>query len=237
DHPLLHGQIAVVGLDNPDYFSRFHSLFSCNWDLVDCALICIGDYKQCERNGWRHQLGSKHIDKAWITLFHKSANQGFHSTKEVLSKLLSIQETFDDKSLKEMKEQFIAKCEMESVFDWRYYYVKYAAFRPGRYGKYSWKNPEIGFYDMHVLWTESKWSENSYQPFLYEADTSLISRDDLGHYLVIGDDYISCENDAFRLYRIGTDEEMDCINIRQNEEGIDLENRISKLKKYLQSKK
>ena len=54
DHELLYGQISIVDLEHPEYFSRFSSLFKCNWDLVDCALLSIGDYKQKDRNGRRY---------------------------------------------------------------------------------------------------------------------------------------------------------------------------------------
>ena len=48
DNELLYGQISIVGLDTPDHFDRFASLFKCDWDLVDRALFAIGDYKQKE---------------------------------------------------------------------------------------------------------------------------------------------------------------------------------------------
>ena len=35
-----------IGLDHVDYAARFASLFSCEWDLIDCALMSIGDYGQ-----------------------------------------------------------------------------------------------------------------------------------------------------------------------------------------------
>lgn len=239
DHQLLHGQIAILGLDNPENFKKFASLYACNWDLVDCALVATGDYKQCERNGWRHQFGSSKIDKAWISLFHRSANQGFSSTKKILAELFDKSDAFSDEVLLKIKDDFIAECENNSRYEWRYYYVKYDDFRPGRYGKYSWENLDLGFYNMHVFWTESKWSENSYQPFLYVADSSVISRDDLGHYSVIGDKVISCENDGFHIYKAYTDlkEELDLIAVKQSDDGIDIENRIIKLKKYLAENK
>lgn len=83
DHELLYGQISIVGL-KPQYFERFESLFNCDWDLIDCALFSIGDYKQKERNNWRYQLGSYMDDGfAWKTLFHKSENLiGFDNTKK-----------------------------------------------------------------------------------------------------------------------------------------------------------
>ena len=49
DHDLLQGQISIVGLERPEYFLRFQSLFSCNKDLVDCALMSIRNYGQRER--------------------------------------------------------------------------------------------------------------------------------------------------------------------------------------------
>lgn len=233
DHDLLKGQIAILGIDKPENFSKFISLFECDWDLVDCALMATGDYKQCERNEWRYQLGSSKMEKAWITMFHKSANQGFENTKKMLIELLTKADTFDDEVLDSIKNEYIVECEENSLFDWRYYYIKYDDFRPGRYGKYSWYHIENGYYDMHALWTESKWSENSYQPFLYVSDPTKISRGDLGHYSILGDNYISCENDAIRIIEIGTDNEVDRIDIQREENGIDQENRILKLKKYL----
>ena len=113
DHDLLQGQISIVGLDNPEYFSRFRSLFYCEWDLIDCALMSIGQYGQKEKNGWRYQLGtsSQRNVKAWRTLFHKSANSGFEETKRILATLLSQKETFDNDFLKAIKNNFIEKSE------------------------------------------------------------------------------------------------------------------------------
>jgi hypothetical protein len=53
DNRVLRGQISIVGLDNYHNFDKFIQLFDCEWDLIDCALMATGDYKQCERNGWR----------------------------------------------------------------------------------------------------------------------------------------------------------------------------------------
>lgn len=236
DHPLLKGQISVVGLENPDRFSKFVSLFQCDWDLVDCALLSIADYGQLERNGWKYQLGSSKLDKAWINLFHKSANQGFEKTKNALCELLDMVEPINDDSLEKVKREYLEKCEECCCFEWRYYYIKYKTFRPGRYGKYSWRRTENGSYNFHAFWTESQWSQNSYQPFLYEVAPKLISRDDLGHLLKLGDYYMSCENAGFYTRAYGTDEEIECLPICRNDQGIDIENRIEKFRAYLQDK-
>ena len=233
DHFLLRGQISIVGLEHPEYFERFENLFRCNWDLVDCALLSLGDYGQIERNGWKYQLGSSEIEKAWIALFHNGANQGYNETKSVLAELLDLSEQVDDVLLRDIKEKYISECESKSLFDWRYYYVRYNAFRPGRYGKCSWKKPENGFYNMHMLWTESQWSQNSYHPFLYEVAPKLISRDDLGHIIREGENYLSCENAGFYVRVYGTDEEVEYLPVQRNEDGIDTENRIEKFREFL----
>ena len=82
DHPMLRGQISIVGLDHIDYVDRFYSLFSCTWDKIDCALMSIENYGQQERNKWRYQFASKGMLYAWNELFHKSANSGFENTKK-----------------------------------------------------------------------------------------------------------------------------------------------------------
>ena len=233
DNSILRGQIAILGLDKPELFDKFEKLFTCSWDLVDCALLSTGDYKQCERNNWRQQLGSKSVEKAWITLFHRSANSGFERTKETLIKLLESLEDINDDSLRNIVDAYIADCEAKSLFEWRYYYVKYNVFRPGRYGKYSWRGLENGYYNMHALWTESQWSENSYQPFLYAADPSIISRDDLGHVSIKDGKKIECRNSGYFFIDIETEEEVDRIDIKQTEDGIDQEDRIIVLKNYL----
>lgn len=233
DHDLLYGQISIIGLEHPENFEKFQELFACEWDLVDQAMMVIGDYTQRERNQWRYQFGSSAFEKAWANLFHKSANTGYENTKSVLNKLLSSMDVINNKQLKRKIDVYLKECECNKLFEWRYYYVKYKEFRPGRYGKYSWKDLKNGRYEMHVMWTQTQWSENSYHPFLYAADSERIWREYNGHLLEVGDEYIAGENDAFVFYDIETDEEIRRIDILRNEENIDREDRIVKLKKYL----
>ncbi len=237
DHDLLQGQISIVGLDNPEYFSRFSSLFNCEWDLIDCALMSIGQYGQREKNGWRYQLGtsSKRNVKAWRTLFHKSANSGFEETTRILATLLSQKETFDDDFLKEIVNEFIKRSEAESMFDIRYYYTKYTHFRPDSYGKYTWNNYVSKPYELAVMLTETKWSENTYQPFLKFSDDVILSRDDHGQRIILKNVYIECRNDAYLIKNNYSDEIVERIQIEQNEDGIDIENRIEKLKMLFDS--
>lgn len=228
DHELLYGQIGIVGLDHPEYFGRFLTLFQeCSYDAIDCALMAMGNYMQREKNGWRYQSGSSKNGKAWRSLFHRSASDGFERTKECLRRLLSMTETFTEEYLQTIKEDYLASCEEASAYDWRYYYMKYDEFRPGRYGKYWWDDLEQRPYEFAVLWTERQMSENAYQPFLKAVDTGdNISRDEYVMYLVFDNDYLECENGAWVFRDNETDDEVHRIPVAQTEEGMDTEDRI-----------
>jgi hypothetical protein len=226
DHDFLQGQIGIVGLDNPECFQRFKSLFSCSLDIIDCALMSIGNYGQKEKNGWRYQLGSKKNIKAWRNLFHKSGNEGFERTKDILMKLLSRTESFTDDFLSEIINDYISYCEQNKHFEWRYYYIKYDVFRPGSFGKYNWNDFNNKPYEFSSMQTESQISANTYQPFLKIIDKNNLSKDHNGQRIYWGDKYVECENSAYIIKDIETNEEVDRITIMQSDEGIDAEDRI-----------
>ena len=233
DHPNLKGQIGIIGLDHVDYADRFASLFRCNWDLIDRALMSIGDYGQQERNKWRYQYGSKNMQIAWDSLFHRSANSGFENTSRILIELLSMAETFTNDVLRGIVDSYIASCEEEKLYSLRYYYVKYAVFRPGSYGKYTINDPVNKPYRFVVMQTRSQWSSSTYMPYLKEADEAKLDKDSQGQRLVYGDRHIICENDAFVLRKNETKEEIERIPIDQNEDGIDIVDRILLLKHFV----
>lgn len=234
DHDMLKGQIGIIGLDNLAFEPRFASLFTCSWDKIDCALMTIGNYGQQERNKWRYQFASKSLQLAWDELFHKSANAGFENTKAILAKLLETNQVFDDSALDAIIAAFTTRCENESVYPWTYYYVKYSVFRPGSYGKLSNEDAENKPYMYSVMQTKTQWSQNTYMPYLKEADDTHLSRDEMGQYLVYEDVYIACENSSYGIYKNEDDSLIDTVEISQNEEGIDTEDRIIKLKKYIE---
>lgn len=243
DHELLYGQIAIVGLENCEHFERFNSLFSCNWDLVDCALFTIGDYKQRERNGWRYQLGSWMPDGyAWKTLFHQSDSlNGFDNTKQILNELLSLNSDFTDSYLKGLSDGFISNCQSRKEYPWMYYYVKYKKFRPGRYGKIWWKNFDESPYVFTILQTPKQLSTNSYNPFLMVIDKN-VAREHWGNRLYIKDSVFIRETQT--SYKVvtensdGSEKVIDKIAITPNENGIDIEDRIEKMRdKYDSIKK
>ena len=75
-------------------------------------------------------------------------------------------------------------------------------------------------YHFSVMMTERKWSENTYQPFLWAIDESKLSREDMGQCLRLGNRYIVAENAGIVLY----DEE-------SKQELSRVENRVESLKK------
>ncbi len=238
DNELLYGQITVVGLEQPDNFERFESLFKCNWDLVNCALFTVGDYKQKERNGWRYQLGSSMSDGyAWKTLFHRSENlSGFENTQKVLNELLSRESVFTDDCLNQMVKDYLDECENKQEYSWIYYFIKYKLFRPDRYGKYWWNDSENSPYVFTALFQRHKVSENSYNPFLKEVNGH-VSREHWGNRIYINDgEYLTETQTSYQV--ISNDENENVqqeFTIAQNENGIDTENRIEKMKKILSS--
>ncbi len=232
DHVILYGQIGIVGLDHPELFARFHSLFECDLDLIDCALMSIGNYAQKERTWRRFQLGSRYLNKtAWKNLFHRSAADNFETTKRILHTLLSEREDFTDEYLLQKKNAYLSECERVSLYDWRYYYIKYPEFRPGRYGKYLWWDFQNKPYEMSALWTPSKESANAYHPFLKALGT--VDKNDLGRRMLLREGYVRALNDCYVLYDMETGAEKDRLMIPQNDDGIDTVDRIEIASEWL----
>ena len=128
DHNLLKGTIAIVGLNNPNNFSKFNLLFDqCDKDVISRALLTIGDYSQ--NLGWRTQLGVKTKDTVWADLFHptKQRNVGgrFQNTSNILNELLSMI-SVDCTNAQQILENIVSDYlnDKNTVFDWRYYFIK-----------------------------------------------------------------------------------------------------------------
>jgi len=234
DHDLLYGQIDIVGVENTQLFSRFESLFLCDYDKIDCALLSVGDYTQKEQNGWRYQIGSTN-PTAWKTLFHQSAAKG--KTKEVLRQLLDKTENFSDGFLSGIIDDYLMQCEQSGHFDWRYYYIKYDCSRPGRYGKCWWWNrdggsKEVNPYDFKMLFAPQYDSQNSFHVILNAVcnviDEVSLDRNNCGGRLIFGEYFIYSDNNSFRLVDKETNDLANprlCLEVPM-EEGIDTKDRV-----------
>ena len=84
--------------------------------------------------------------------------------------------------------------------------------------------------------TKSQISSSSYIPFLKEADVAHLSKDSCGQRLVYSDVHIACANDAYLIRDNETEEVLETLPIRQNEDGQDTEDRIALLKDYITRK-
>ena len=233
DHGLLTGQISIVGLDHPENFKKFIKLFgSCTYDAIDRALMSIGNYMQIDRNRWRRQSGSSGIDEAWVTLFHMSRSTGFDDTKQILAELLAKTDEYSDEILDGIVQEYLDECERNSLYDWRYYYVKYDEFRPGRYGKYYWNEFEAEPYNLIVLWTKTQVSERAFNPFLsaIDPDDSHCVFDGTSRYVDRGATRIKSRNAGYYVVDSGSDEILEEYNIDQNADGIDTEDRVAKIR-------
>lgn len=235
DHAMLKGQISIVGLENLSLSDRFASLFTCSWDKIDCALMTIGNYGQQERNKWRYQYASKGMQLAWNELFHKSANSGFDNTKHILTQLLMTNVKFSNSILDGIISDYITQCETANEYPWNYYYVKYPVFRPGSYGKLSNVEAATKPYMYSVMQTKTQWSQNTYMPYLKEADDNHLSRDSMGQRLVYAEKFITCENAAYHVCNNEDGSVVDTLSISQNVDGVDIEDRIIKLKTYIKN--
>ena len=250
DHPLLHGQIGIVGLEQPELFPRFAELFACDWDAVDCVLVATGDYRQQDRNKWRYQLGSsganggggRRISVAWQKLFHrtKSNEKSFERTGEVLRTLLSHAESLTDDALREVADDYLNDCETKKRYDWRYYYIKYPSFRRGRYGTYEWA--DVGkTYECFAFWSESYPSSLMCQPFLFAMDAkNEEAKDEYNRVLRYGKYAVACENDGFSIYACENIKDVQEKNLAPverlripQEQGIDTVDRIEQGKAWL----
>ena len=254
DHELLYGQVDIIASNDPSeeylnarYFKKFEALFNLDYDLIDRALMSIGDYKQHYRT--LYQLGTfGHTrnagDSSWKSLFHHSASVGFDNTRKCLRELLSsddITETY----LNDLISKYIKSCEHLKQFDWRYYYIKCndRVFRPGRYGKYFWNDFDHNPYEFIVLWTPERISWNAYNPFLKAVELKIanprltISREYNGTRLIFDNKYIESANGAYLIKDINTNKAVEPpVKIAQNPKGIDAENRIEKITTHLKRK-
>ena len=234
DHRLLYGQIGILGLNNLSSSKKFIGLFDCDHDEVNRALMTIGDYGQLERNQKYTQYGSKN-ESSWKNLFHKSSNNNYDETKRILAELLSKNIQFSNEGLSKFSDDYLKECENKATFDYRYYFVKYKKFRPDSFGKYHYIDKQNSPYLLIALRTKQKLSENSFCPYFTEVDENHLQRAAFENQkLIFNHLYITRDNHCFSVRNQTDDSLIETIVISQNKNGIDTEDRILLLKKYIE---
>ena len=99
-------------------------------------------------------------------------------------------------------------------------------------------------YMFRVMQTETRLSEYSYYPALKAAlraaskaaSDSHLSKEHYGDRLIFDDEYITCEKDSYLIRKNKDDSFVESIEIKQNADGIDIEDRIIVLKNYIEKK-
>lgn len=236
DHNLLKGTIAIVGLNNPNNFSKFKLLFDqCDKDVISKALLTIGDYSQ--NLGWRTQLGVKTKDTIWADLFHptKQRNVGgrFQNTSNILNELLSMI-SYDCNNVQQILENIVSDYmnDENTILDWRYYFIKYEQMRYDAFGMYWWEDKTNKPYEVIMMHTEKSLGGRNWNAFSYVLSKLYPQKFELDNYAYQGDKLrikgnsvsIDILNDRFVVNEDGK-EPVEKL-IRLNEKGFDLEDRI-----------
>ncbi len=241
DFYLLEGRVDVVGHENTKLYRRFIKLFTrCKRDTIDRAMLSVCDYSQ-RVNSWCIQLGSsdpEYDNKSWYALFHPSTQiDDYKKTKESLQTILKLKAQLDDSCLEHVINKFLQKCRDREEYDWRYYYITYSYFRPGKYGKYVIDDDSR--YSLVALVTSSRESSNSFPCMLKSllGESQYIKKKNFDNRSVsYYKGYLTCEKDAFVSYAI-TGDVRKRFPIPQNENGIDTVDRIDYYKKNNRNKK
>ena len=255
DHKYLNGYVkAVVGkeMEHVDWCDRFYSLFECDLNLVNNALLATGDY--FEKDAWRYQIGTSNSRLAlgvWRSLFSPTRLEDGLCT--VLQTLLSGHVVFTNNVLQEIVDGYIQSANEIPV---RYYLAKYPQMQKSRwggdyrFGKYYWrrhwdysKNEMFkNVYHVLLMTTEVSLGGMNYDIFL-KTLFELAGGDDAG--LELGDysytQYNSGGLDKLRMtkqqlyltladneYKICKEdgEVLESRRIIQNEAGVDIEDRV-----------
>lgn len=262
DHKYLNGYVkAVAGgqLEHVEWCDRFYSLFDCDLNLVNNALLATGDY--FEKDAWRYQIGTPNQRLAqgvWRSLFSPARLE--ESLCTVLYTLLSGHESFTDCTLQEIIDDYMQTAREMPV---RYYLAKYPQMQKSRwggdyrFGKYYWRQHwEKGRSTYHVLMmtTEVSLGGMNYDIFLktlFELAGGADAGLELGDYSYTqynggGLDklrltkqllYLTLSDNEYKIWR-DEGEEIESRPILQNGAGVDIEDRIGiglqLLKKYME---
>jgi hypothetical protein len=262
DHALLRGNIAILNIDEslPTYANIFHAVFDSDIDYFQTsrALLTIGDYSQSWGKTKLRKYGNK-SNFIWRQLLTQSESRpDFEYTKEILSEYLQLLKNDSSQTNESIISEYLSKYEnnIELPLEWTYYYVKYTSFilwnNYQTNGFYYWEDKSTRPYE-GIMMFRTQFNGRHWSPFLLEICTRN-KKCTLGDY---GDDLQFTHSDLILLiqnvnggFRFrANDEESnlflnDQINtgelegdgmlrIEQNEDGIDLEDRIVKCDEFL----
>lgn len=155
DHRLLRGSLGAFELDATVFEARaqaFERLMSQpdSWTDLLAALLATGEYQRQRTNSRPFLFGtnSKKHEGAWRELLTGPPRNALTRTREVLGRLLDAvasSSTDTAETMQSIAAAYLAQCEAEGRFDWRYYMVKYPSMRElGSSTYYAERNAETG---------------------------------------------------------------------------------------------
>jgi len=257
DSDILRGSISLFLLDTEfgKRAKKFLEIFD-DEDFISefrqksKMLLCFGDYSQDDGTMTNLMSGTKSIIRSFLTLPGYNKTQFLSKTWPVLRDCLDYFIINSAISAENMISDTLLHY-ASNTKDWKYYFIKYDSFREGNhYGYYAWRD------EQYCIWKMGKKQYNGYHwdPFLYEIYNSVnsanINLDAFGAKLIVNSNenkiLVSSiangflfENDISNGVTNSILEDLikksflsnDCkLIIPQNNDGIDLEDRIEKLK-------
>lgn len=151
DHELLRGGLTAFDLDDPSKFQErartFLNIFDKStysnnlpWMEITGALLAHGDYSKTQDRWTGYHFasfGSPQNNEPWQKLFRgKGQGATIHPLRQPLMALLDALSS--GSTLRDESQQYVN--DLNTIKDWRYYLVKYAAMRRGDSGRYAFNN-------------------------------------------------------------------------------------------------
>ncbi|WP_225034690.1 DUF262 domain-containing protein [Winogradskyella sp. SM1960] len=252
DHNYLRGNLALFDLDGA--FEKkaitFIELFSNEFDLLSCALMTFGDYAKKTKE-WVYYYGANNGD--WIKIFTPSRNIDFSETKQSVNLLLESY-LIDRRDLTEIISEYLATFENDISIPktFAYYFIKYPSFlfEEWQGGYYVFRNKhQESKYELYKM-NKLQFNGFHWSPFLLEIKNTdnkvtlddgylsplilSVSGAEFNFNCVSNGYYIEVNNGEYaeslyqRVKEKFTINEVGILKIKQNEDGIDLEDRVVK---------
>ncbi|GEM55952.1 hypothetical protein FB1_21730 [Flavobacterium branchiophilum NBRC 15030 = ATCC 35035] len=260
DHTLLRGNIALFDFNEnlSIYAEQFLKIFvpGCNYFEISKALLTIGDYTQ---NIGKFKRFGNNNNSTWRELFTQSENRdGFQNTKDVIKQYLTIFIDDKNKTPKNLIQDYLSRYNSDYQIEKGliFYYIKYPSFSKWNEnqtdGYYWWYDLALKPYECWMLF-KTQFNGRHWSPFLLEL-SSINENCNLENYgnelKFVFENYIifiSNKDNGFEFK--GIDEEsinfidslrdLSVLNsdsiyeIKQNEQGLDLVDRVKEMDKLL----
>ncbi|SDH29947.1 DUF262 domain-containing protein [Winogradskyella thalassocola] len=252
DHNFLRGNLALFNLDTSinNKAHAFIKLFSNEFYLLSRALMTFGDYAKKTKE-WVFDYGSH--NGHWLSIFTPSRNIDFTQTKQAVNFLLESYLS-NKKSLEQIIEDYLKTFELDNLKPktFAYYFIKYQSFlfHEGQDGYYSFRDRnQKSKYELYKM-NKLQFNGFHWSPFLLEIKNHVnkvtlengylsplilsLSGAKFNFTCVSSGYHIEINNgkNAESLFQNLKDKftinEDNVLEINQNEEGIDIEDRVVK---------